>query len=77
MPVTSATAFAIAGATAGFASSPNERAPNGPGPGSLSTSTIDMDLEELLETLRRIKKEHAGEAEYRDWRKGFPKSWPM
>jgi len=41
------------------------------------SSTIDMDLEELLETLRRIKKEHAGEAEYRDWRKGFPKSWPM
>jgi len=41
------------------------------------SSTIDLSLEEVLEALRRIKREHAGDAEYLEWRKGFPKSWPM
>ena len=41
------------------------------------SNTIEMDLEALLETLRRIRREHSGDAEYKEWRKGFPKSWPL
>lgn len=41
------------------------------------SSTIDMSLEDLLEALRRIQHDHAADAEYREWRKEFPKSWPL
>ena len=41
------------------------------------SSTIEMDLEELLRTLERIKREHAKDPEYLEWRGEFPKSWPM
>ena len=41
------------------------------------SSTIGLDLEELLATLRRIKRDHREDAEYRAWRSAFPKSWPI
>ena len=41
------------------------------------SSTIEMDLDELVETLRRLRREHAQDREYQEWRKEFPKSWPM
>jgi hypothetical protein len=41
------------------------------------SNTIEMELDELISALRRIRREHAGDAEYKDWRKDFPKSWPM
>ncbi len=41
------------------------------------SSTIDMDLDELIETLKRIRREHARDPEYKEWRKQFPKSWPI
>ncbi len=41
------------------------------------SSTIEMELDELIATLRRVKKEHATDPKYKEWRKNFPKSWPM
>ncbi|HYY54928.1 MAG TPA: hypothetical protein VFA01_06065 [Candidatus Dormibacteraeota bacterium] len=41
------------------------------------SNTIGVELDELVATLARIKREHGSDAEYREWRKGFPKSWPM
>jgi hypothetical protein len=41
------------------------------------SSTIDMQLDELLATLARIKTQHADDPAYREWRTRFPKSWPM
>ncbi len=41
------------------------------------SSAIDMDLEGLLEVLKRIRAKHADDPAYKRWRKEFPKSWPM
>ncbi len=41
------------------------------------SSAIPMELDELVERLRRIRKQHSAGAEYKAWRKNFPKSWPM
>ena len=41
------------------------------------SSVLDMTLAELLDALRRIRREHARDPEYREWRKNFPKSWPI
>jgi hypothetical protein len=41
------------------------------------SSTIGMELSELLDALRRLRTEHAADPAYREWRAQFPKSWPM
>ncbi len=41
------------------------------------SSTIDMDLDELIDTLKRIRRERAEDPGYKEWRKNFPKSWPI
>lgn len=41
------------------------------------SSAVGMTKAELVRTLARIKREHAGDAEYKALRKEWPKSWPM
>lgn len=41
------------------------------------SSAVEMTLKELLQTLKRIRKEHGNTAEYKALRKRLPKEWPM
>ncbi len=41
------------------------------------SSALDVSLEDLLGALRRIRRERAEDPDYREWRKEFPKSWPV
>lgn len=41
------------------------------------SSAVDMSKAELVRTLARIKREHAGDAEYKELRKALPKAWPV
>jgi hypothetical protein len=41
------------------------------------SSAVDMDLDELVEALARLRAEHADDAEYQAWRGQFPSDWPM
>lgn len=41
------------------------------------SNTIGVSEEELLRTLARIRERHADDPDYREWRKNFPKSWPL
>jgi hypothetical protein len=41
------------------------------------SSALDMDLEELLATLERLRLEHAREAEYVRLRSALPVDWPL
>lgn len=41
------------------------------------SSTIDMELQDLLETLQRIRREHGDDPEYRELRQELPFDWPM
>jgi hypothetical protein len=41
------------------------------------SNTLHMDLQELLDALARIKKEHGASREYRELRRGLPADWPM
>ena len=41
------------------------------------SNSMDMDLEELLAALRKIKREHGKTEEYRAWRKELPDDWPI
>ena len=41
------------------------------------SSALNITLEDLIEVLRRIRREHTKESEYAEWRANFPKGWPM
>jgi hypothetical protein len=41
------------------------------------SNTLEIDLDELIGALKRIRREHASDPEYRELRGNFPKSWPM
>lgn len=41
------------------------------------SSAVSMSRSELVRTLARIKKEHAGDPEYEELRKALPKAWPV
>jgi hypothetical protein len=41
------------------------------------SSAVGMTLKELLQTLKRIRKEHGDTPEYKRLRGKLPKIWPM
>lgn len=41
------------------------------------SSATDMDLQDLLVALRRIRREYAADPEYRKLRAELPKAWPL
>ena len=41
------------------------------------SNSLNIDLQELLDTLKRLRKEHGGSEEYRKLRKELPKDWPL
>ena len=41
------------------------------------SSAVDMDLDELVEALARLRAEHGDDPEYQQWRLQFPADWPM
>jgi hypothetical protein len=41
------------------------------------SSTLEIELGDLLASLKRIRQEHANDPEYKRLRANFPKSWPM
>ena len=41
------------------------------------SSAIDMDLQELLDTLERLRCEASGDPEYRELRSQLPAEWPV
>lgn len=41
------------------------------------SNTIEVDVEELLKALRRIKRAHAKDQEYRKLRGELPADWPI
>ena len=41
------------------------------------SNAIEMDLQELLETLERLRREHARDADYRRLRSALPEEWPL
>lgn len=41
------------------------------------SNSLDMELDELIAALERIRREHAKDPEYLALRRAFPKGWPM
>ena len=41
------------------------------------SSALNMDLQELLDTLDRFRRELADDPEYQQLRKALPADWPM
>jgi hypothetical protein len=41
------------------------------------SNSLHIDLRELLETLKRLRKQYADNAEYRKLRGELPKDWPL
>jgi hypothetical protein len=41
------------------------------------SNTIEMDLQELLSTLERLRREHAQDEEYVKLRRALPADWPL
>ncbi len=41
------------------------------------SNALHMELEDLLKTLKRLKREHGRTTEYKELRKKLPKRWPM
>ena len=41
------------------------------------SSALDMELQELLDTLERLRREFAQDAEYQELRQELPAQWPM
>jgi hypothetical protein len=41
------------------------------------SNAIDMDLQELLETLERLRHEHASDPDYQKLRSALPADWPL
>ena len=41
------------------------------------SSALELDLEELLSTLERLRVEHAQDSDYQQLRKVLPADWPL
>jgi len=41
------------------------------------SSAVKMSKAELVRTLARIRREHAGDPVYQELRKALPKGWPL
>jgi hypothetical protein len=41
------------------------------------SNAIEMDLQELLTTLERLRRDHAHDPEYVKLRGGLPADWPL
>jgi hypothetical protein len=41
------------------------------------SSAIEMDLQDLLDTLERLRREHAQDADYQKLRSALPADWPL
>lgn len=41
------------------------------------SSTLEIDLDELVRALRRIRKEYANDPEYQRLRAALPAEWPL
>lgn len=41
------------------------------------SNTLDIDLDELLQTLKRMRKEYGDSAEYKKLRSELPEDWPI
>jgi hypothetical protein len=41
------------------------------------SSALDMDLEELLATLERLRVEYAQDPDYQELRRALPADWPL
>jgi hypothetical protein len=41
------------------------------------SSSLDMELQELLDTLDRVRQEHGASPEYQELRRRLPAEWPM
>ncbi len=41
------------------------------------SNSLNLDLEELLKSLQRIKQKYAKNPEFQDWRMQVPKDWPI
>ena len=41
------------------------------------SNSLNMNLQDFLQSLQRVKKEHGNSLEYKTWRKQIPKDWPI
>ena len=41
------------------------------------SNAIEMDLQELLETLERLRRDHAQDTAYQRLRSALPADWPL
>jgi hypothetical protein len=41
------------------------------------SNTLELDLEELLTTLERLRVEHAANPDYANLRRDLPSDWPL
>jgi hypothetical protein len=41
------------------------------------SNSLHIDLQDLLGTIARMRKEHSGDAEYQKLRRELPESWPL
>jgi hypothetical protein len=41
------------------------------------SNSLDMELEELLQIVERMRQQYAGEAEYQKMRAELPQEWPL
>ncbi len=41
------------------------------------SNTIDVDLDDLVAALARLRAVHGEDPEYQQWRAEFPADWPM
>lgn len=41
------------------------------------STVLEMSEAELTRALARIKREHGDDPEYREFRREFPKTWPL
>jgi len=40
------------------------------------SNSLNMELQELLETLERVQREYGNDPEYQELRRGLPEDWP-
>jgi hypothetical protein len=41
------------------------------------SNSLNMELQELLETLERVQRECGNDPEYQELRRGLPEDWPI
>lgn len=41
------------------------------------SNSLDMGIQELLDTLERLRREHSSDPEYQELRGEFPADWPI